>query len=405
MRPDGMPRTVAFYLPQFHAIPENDEWWGEGFTEWTNVRKARPAFTGHDHPRVPTELGYYDLSDPGEVMLRQVEMARSHDVDAFCFYAYWFDGRRLLEGPLDWFAAHCPADFSFCVSWANESWTRRWDGKNSAVLMPQSYADGYAEDLLRDFAAYLTSPRALTVDGRPVFLVHRADQLPDPRAFAATARRAATELGLPGLHLVAAETVRGLDPRTLGFDAVAEFPPVGMNTARSARLAPVHGLRDDFRGRLFDYGKLASRAQGRASERRFVRHPGVCPMWDNTARRGSKATVYLDSSPSRYRRWLVHARDQEGAVRGEAGLVFVNAWNEWAEGAYLEPDQTWGSDYLDATSHVPAERLPASTAPAERPRPLAWSRGQSFSVVMSIAGSALNAVRAIKRVTRRSAQP
>ncbi|MCR4513039.1 glycoside hydrolase family 99-like domain-containing protein [Aeromicrobium sp. 50.2.37] len=389
---------MAFYLPQFHAIPENDEWWGEGFTEWTNVRRSRPAFDGHDHPRVPRDLGYYDLGEPADVMKAQIKLARAHGVDAFCFYAYWFDGYRLLERPIDWYANHGP-DFPFCVSWANESWTRRWDGKNSEVLMPQSYAPGYVDRLFEDFAGYFTAPHALKVQGRPVFLVHRADQLPDAPAFAATVRARAARLGLPGIHLVAAETVRGLDPRPLGFDGVAEFPPVGMNTTASAVFAPLQGLRKDFRGRILSYEKMVHRAERRADENRYVRYPGVNPGWDNSARRGSRATVYVGSNPGLYRSWLQNSRRREHLARGGDGIVFVNAWNEWAEGAYLEPDQTWGDGYLRATV------WDASSGGAQEGKSLAaarsrfWSRGQTFSVGMLLGGSALNSLRSLRRKT------
>jgi lipopolysaccharide biosynthesis protein len=385
----GSSRTVAFYLPQFHPIPQNDEWWGDGFTEWTNVTRATPLFDGHDQPRVPAELGYYDLRDT-EVLHRQAELARRHDIDAFCMYFYWFDGKRLLERPLDAYLADGP-DFPFCLSWANEHWTRRWDGKDREILMGQSYSPGSAEEVFRAMRPYLTDRRYLRVEGLPVLLVHRADHLPDAKAFASAWRRLAVEWGLGGLYLVAAETVPGLDSRSLGFDAVAEFPPVGANTLRASRLVPPRRLDRGFRGRLMDYARLAERFSTRENAP-FPRHRGVMPGWDNTARRRHAATIYLRSSPDQYSRWLRRARACEDAARGAAGLVFVNAWNEWAEGAYLEPDRRHGDAYLRATRRTPTEGLPG---PAPCP-PGVPGAGFLRSLAHGAAASLLAAVRRMR---------
>lgn len=354
----GTPRTVAFYLPQFHAIAENDQWWGKGFTEWTNVRKAKPIFTGHDQPRAPADLGYYDLRD-GEVMHRQAQMAAEHGVDAFCFYFYWFAGQRLLEAPVDGYLEMGP-NFPFCLSWANENWTRRWDGKNHEVLMAQDYSHATAPDVFDAFLPFLRDERYLRVDGAAVLLVHRSDHIPDPRRLARTWRELALQHRVGPLHLVAAETTPGLDPRTIGFDAVAEFPPVGANTIDAGQLSPVHGLSPSFNGRLMSYDRMAAKFRRRRTPP-FIRHRGVMPGWDNTARRGNKGTVFVGSSPASYGRWLKAARDDEGCLRGEAGLVFVNAWNEWAEGAYLEPDATFGTAYLQATHDPLSVGLPETT--------------------------------------------
>jgi lipopolysaccharide biosynthesis protein len=388
--PNGCPRTLAFYLPQFHAIPENNQWWGEGFTEWTNVRKALPQFDGHDHPRVPTELGYYDLSDPEEVMARQARSAKQNGVDAFCFYTYWFDGHRLLESPVD---AHCRSEeaFPFCVSWANESWTRRWDGKESEVLMPQTYAPGFASELFSDFLPYFSHPSYVRVDNKPVFVVHRVDQIPNPHQVAAEWRQLAIAAGLTGIHLVAAETKWGLDPRSFGFDAVAEFPPVGSNTLSSTWRAPLRNLKNDFRGRILSYEKLVDRFT-RRPEPAFIRYPGVAPGWDNTARRNTAATVYVGSTPESYRSWLSTARSRETALRGGTGLVFINAWNEWAEGAYLESDATWGDKYATATRwDAPFQRNEGVAIPKGR-----WGRAQVLSVGRLALGSALAAMRQLR---------
>lgn len=377
------PRTVAFYLPQFHTIPENDEWWGSGFTEWTNVIAASRLFAGHAHPRVPTTLGYYDLRDL-DVMRSQAVLAQGADVDAFCFYFYWFDGRRLLEEPVDAYRFAGPS-FPYCLSWANEAWSRRWDGKKRDVLMPQSYERGFEDRVFASLDLHFTSPHYLRQHGKPILLVHRADDLPDAAAASRRWRQLAERAGHPGLYLVAAETRAGLDPRRIGFDAVAEFPPVGSNTISCAIRRPVADLAPTFAGRLLDYDFLARRFVER-SEPPYVRHRGVAPGWDNTARRGHRATVYVGSSPRSYARWLAAARLSEQRARGVDGLVFINAWNEWAEGAYLEPDELFGTRYLEATRwDTDSLCLPG----AERPPVGRWTSAHLGSAARLLAGSML----------------
>lgn len=373
------PLTVAFYLPQYHSIPENDEWWGKGFTEWTNVRKATALFDGHDHPRRPADLGYYDLTTAG-VSGQQAELAQANGVDAFCFYYYWFAGKRLLERPVDDYVERGP-DFPFCISWANENWTRRWDGQDQSVLIGQDYGEGTAEQIFLDFLPYLQDPRYLRNAGRAVIVVHRVDHLPDALQFARTWRALATEHGVGPLQLIAAETKPGIRPAPFGFDAVCEFPPVGSNTLAAARLLPPAGLSPSFRGRIMSYPRMVDRFM-RRPDPGFVRYRGVAPGWDNTARRSSSSTVYMDSSPEGYRRWLQFARASE--ARRQHGMVFINAWNEWAEGSYLEPDETHGTDYLTAT------RWDAGPLP-RRPRAAIGTPGFPWlqSLAKSAAGSGL----------------
>ena len=322
--PTQRPRTIAFYLPQFHTFAENDEWWGEGFTDWVNVRRAEPAFQDHDHPRKAGELEEYDLSDV-TVMHRQADLAREHDVDAFCFYYYWFAGKRLLEKPLDQYLDSGP-DFPFCISWANENWSRRWDGKDKESLIRQDYTADFAAEVFKDFLPYLRDPRYLRVDGAAVLLVHRADHLPDGIDYGQIWRNLAAASGVGPIHIVAAETHPGVEPAHFGFDAVAEFPPVGSNTLAAAQLLPPRGLSPRFRGRLMSYKRLAKRFMARPATE-FPRYRGVVPGWDNTARRQEAATIYVGDSPFEYQKWLTHARTFESRARGKNGLVFVNAWN------------------------------------------------------------------------------
>ena len=387
------PKTIAFYLPQFHTIPENDEWWGKGFTEWSNVDRAQPAYVGHQHPREPAELGRYDLSDIS-VMHDQAALAKQYDVDAFCFYFYSFGGKRLLEKPLNNYLKNGP-DFPFCISWANESWTRRWDGKEKESLIAQAYPETYAEDVFMEFLPLLQDPRYLRVAGAAVIMVHRVDHLPDGKGLAAVWNKLAEATGVGPIHLVAAETKPGISPVAFDFDAVCEFPPVGSNTMAAAKLLPVRGLNRKFRGRIMSYPRL-SRAFMRRKPPEFVRYRGVVPSWDNTARRRESATFYVDASPFQYRGWLQHARAYEQRVRGGDGLVFINAWNEWAEGAYLEPDTANGMDYLNATSLVPSK--PVVRAAKSRLGLVSgpWIR----SLALAGAGSALQLIRRLERLQR-----
>ncbi len=388
-------RLMAFYLPQFHRIPENDSWWGTGFTEWVNVARARPLFGAHDHPRIPADLGEYDLTEPA-VYRAQSALARQYGIDAFCMYFYWFDGDRLLEKPTDAWRRD-PDLLPYCLAWANEPWTRRWNGRNRDVLMPQTYPQNYAERLFGELMPHFEAPHYVRVESKPVLLVHRADLIPDAANFCTVLRRLAVSMGLPGLYLVAAETKPEIDPTKLGFDAVAEFPPVGVNRLRNAVRSPVPGLVSNFRGRLLSYDRVARHYMTRRRPS-FIRHRGVMPSWDNTARRGTKATVYVGHTPEAYRLWLSWACGQEIEDRGDRGLVFVNAWNEWAEGAYLEPDRTHGRAYLEATANARRESIVRTLPP---PAPVLepsgrWSVGHAWSLGLLTVGSLLARVRSLR---------
>lgn len=353
-------QSVAFYLPQFHSIPENDSWWGEGFTEWTNVRRATPQFSEHKQPRTPVHPpGYYSLLDDN-VVRGQCDSALSAGLSGFIYYHYWFDGHRLLERPLDArLADDHPMPFAIC--WANENWTRRWDGKDHEVLMPQTYQEGWIEKVFDSFLPYLLDPRYMRSDGKAILLVHRAAQLPSPRQVTTTWRRLAAEAGVGELHLVAAETQSRMNPTRMGFDAIAEFPPVGDATFNSRFRGRPKGLVPGFTGRLLDYQAVSRRYMGRKHKVRT--HPGVMPSWDNTPRRMRAATVLMNASPRAYANWLEKAVTREAMQPGPR-LIFINAWNEWAEGAYLEQDDQWGSAYLDATRQVLARSLDTLHLPA-----------------------------------------
>ncbi|QHQ29415.1 glycoside hydrolase family 99-like domain-containing protein [Xanthomonas albilineans] len=360
--PAPLPATlVAFYLPQFHPIPENDAWWGTGFTEWRNVTRALPQFEGHAQPRLPADLGFYDLRNPHS-MRQQVELAKQYGIGAFCFYFYWFGGKTLLETPLRHWLRDTTLDLPFCLCWANEQWSRRWDGRGEDVLMAQAHSPQDDLNFIAHVAEYLRDPRCLRVDGRPMLLVYRPHMLPEPKATTARWRDWCREHGIGELHLAYVQGFERPDPRTIGFDAAVEFPP-NMSNPRSLAAAQ-QLLNPDYAGNVLDWRELATEIATRPMPD-YPLYPGVNPGWDNEARRPGNGRVYLHASPRGYEDWLratIHTRLQ--GRRAEQRLVFVNAWNEWAEGAVLEPDTRLGHAYLDATRRAlsPA-RVREATAP------------------------------------------
>lgn len=344
-------RAIAFHLPQFHAIPENDAWWGKDFTEWDNVRQGQPLFDGHYQPRVPAEMGYYDLSDV-RVLERQARLAREHGIEGFCFYHYWFDGQRLLEKPVDQLLRHPEIDLPFCLCWANENWTRRWDGGEQQVLMRQSYSPELDERFALDLLPYLRDARYIRIDGRPLLVVYRLDIIPEVARAAAVWREVWRREGIGEVYLIAVESFRSVPPDAAGFDAACEFLPHQVNFAALGPDMPLHHLRDSAMN-LADYGRLAEFWLDRPIPA-YKRFRGIVPAWDNAARRRKGgATVIHGSTPQLYEKWLrgTVARTLEER-EGEERIVFVNAWNEWGEGCYLEPDEKFGHAYLEATQRV-----------------------------------------------------
>ena len=339
------PRVVAHYLPQFHPIPENDRWWGEGFTDWRNVDRAEPQFLGHRQPDGPGELGRYDLRDP-EVIRAQAALARSHGVDAFLFCHYWFDGQRLLDAPLESLLADPTIDLPFALCWANENWTRRWDGLDSEVLIAQHYEPGWAESFLKDIAPALEDPRYLRVAGAPLLAVYRLGQVPRAAEAIATWRAMARDLGHPGLHVlgyVPSPQFEPLSPEVeAAVDGLVSLPPAA-GFGYQALTTAVPRLAAGFSGGVLSYEAATAASPGGTG----APHPGVMPGWDNTPRRGSAAWVFHGANPLTFRRWVRAAVRAESQRHGD-GLVLVNAWNEWAEGAHLEPCARFGRGNLEA---------------------------------------------------------
>lgn len=357
-------KPIAFYLPQFYETPYNNEWWGEGYTEWVGARGATPLFDGHYQPQLPAKNdGYLYCYDQTELatLLAQVELAKRYGVHGFCHYYYWFDGKRVLEKPTELMLANPSIDMPFCLCWANENWSRRWDGQESHVLIAQDYSPESYDRFAADLSPYFSDPRYITAGRKALFLIYRPDEIPDLPRLVSAIKKQAKICGHDDALVVGAETfvTPGLqsDPRKVGLDGAVEFPPHGV----SARM---YYLRDDaaqkhiepskrtpaadFDGRVFD----AFEAYANALERPVPDYPlfrSCFPAWDNTARRGASATVFAGSSPALFKHWVGALSDWTRANgQPDAPFIFVNAWNEWAEGAHLEPDHIYGFEYLEA---------------------------------------------------------
>ncbi len=344
--PAGTTRVIAFYLPQFHPIPENDVWWGKGFTEWTNVTRARPLFDGHYQPHLPADLGFYDLRLP-EAREAQAQLAAANGIHGFCYYYYWFNGRRLLERPLDEILKLRRPRFPYCICWANENWTRGWDGADRDILIAQHYSAQDDRAFIDSLLPHFADERYILVGGRPLLLIYRTSRFPDPERTANTWRRAAREHGVGDLYLVQVESASQLtDPGTIGFDASTQF--AGLRIMPRAVLR-ITSNSSSFAGRLYDYDAYTADCIER-EESGYKLFKCVMPSWDNTARRGNMAGIFVNSAPDRYAAWLRSALAYtRNRFQGEERLLFINAWNEWAEGCHLEPDQRYGLSYLEAT--------------------------------------------------------
>lgn len=343
-------RAIAYYLPQFHPIPENDDWWGPGFTEWTNTAKARPLFRRHYQPHVPADLGFYDLRLP-EARAAQARLAADYGIEAFCYYHYWFgQGHRLLERPFSEVLASGSPAFPFCLCWANETWTGIWHGAGNRVLAQQTYP-GPADDELH-FNALLpafTDPRYVTVEDKPLFLVYNPDQLPHPNAFTSLWQKLARRAGLPGIFFVGVQN-EPWSPEPNGFDAATV-----RNLHRSYKLdgnSWTCRFKHHYRRllgrptRLYRYRDAVARfAPSECSQTN--RYPCAIPNWDNTPRSGKRGLVLHDSTPEHFRDHLRVLLRQIAHKPAEHRIVFIKSWNEWAEGNHLEPDLKFGRGYLE----------------------------------------------------------
>jgi lipopolysaccharide biosynthesis protein len=355
-------RIIAIYLPQFHPFKENNEWWGKGFTEWTNVVKARPRFTGHYQPHLPSDLGFYDLRVP-EVRIEQARMARENGIYGFCYYHYWFNGHLLMERPIEDMLNSKEPNFPFMICWANENWTRVWDGGEKEILIKQNYS--FEDDLkhIKYLMKFLKDPRYIKINGKPVLSIYRTTNMPNIektiRIWKNEALKENIELYVCRFESFSEEGEKYLSE---GIDAAIQFPPHNVTNFNKQtkyknyikniinkiyRKIVGHGILPD----LVDYKKYIE-FQLRQPIPSYKYYPCICPMWDNSPRRKYDYFVFYNNSPVFFGIWLKNVIEKFNPYSSDENLIFINAWNEWAEGNYLEPDIKWEDNYLNEIKRI-----------------------------------------------------
>lgn len=371
-------QAIAIHLPQFHPITENDEWWGKGFTEWTNVTKAQPLFKNHYQPHLPADLGFYDLR-LAEARLAQEAMAKQYGITGFCYYHYWFNGHRLLEKPVDAKLANQAEDLPFMLCWANENWSRRWDGLDQDMLMQQNYSADDDATHIRHLLTFFKDNRYIKIDGKPVFAVYKSTELPNAKATTDLWRKIAREEAGMELYLVRFEAGGNHGEKLMidgGFDAAIDFQPLNdMVRAFQAERKKKYRYKATWWKDLFVSKVIKHISRKKYEEFKYVLHhrlsypdyvkhvlqtpqvsykrfPGISPGWDNTARKKNRHFLFYDSTPELYRTWFAYVAEQAKKLPSNERFIFINAWNEWAEGNHLEPCQKWGRAYLEATKEV-----------------------------------------------------
>lgn len=344
---DIQTKIIAFYLPQFHEIKENNEWWGTGFTEWTNVKPAKPQFKEHYQPHLPDQaLGYYNLLN-NSIFKKQIELAKEYGVGGFCFYFYWFGGKRLLEKPVENYLNDSSLDFPFCICWANENWSRRWDGKEQDILISQKHSPEDDINFISETARYMNDRRYIKINSKPILLIYRPGLFPNILETTKRWRDWCRENGIGEIYLIYPQSFEKCDPKDYGFDAAVEFPP--NNTAPPNVTKLQEPLTHPYNSTVYDWRALVEKSES-YEEPSYTLFRGICPSWDNTARKKDKGTVFINSCPKLFEKWASNAiKDTHRRFANpEEKLIFVNAWNEWAEGAHLEPDQKYGYAWLEA---------------------------------------------------------
>lgn len=350
-------RFIAYYLPQFYPIPENDEAWGKGFTEWTNVRKAKPLFKKHHQPFVPTELGYYDLRNP-EVRKAQAQLAREHGIEGFCYWHYWMgNGKRLLELPFTEVVASGQPDFPFCLCWANHTWSKRWTGNERKIIVEQTYPG--VEDYTAHFYALLPAfrdKRYITVNGRLLFALFAACDIPDCDVFIHTWQQLAEKEGLAGFHFVGLSATKE-EIGKYGLAASTPHPPHFFLSQIPSGWVDKITYRlfgkswNELKAKWFSLPKIIqydAYVEANMKKRyKEYEYPGILPNWDHSTRSGKNAFILIDATPEKFGRIVEHAVKAVSEKPFEERIVFIKAWNEWAEGNFLEPEKKFGRGYLE----------------------------------------------------------
>lgn len=346
------PKVIAYYLPQFYPFPENDKWWGKGTTEWNNVSKAIPQFVGHYQPRLPGELGYYDLRLK-ENMERQIELAKNYGIYGFCFYYYWFNGKRLLDKPLDMFLNNS-MKFNYCLCWVNENWTRRFDGTNSDILIENGKTEESYMKFINSILPYISDDRYIKIENKPVIIIYRPSNVPNAKKIIKYWREYI--LNKTGSDIYIIGIIEGYFNKDIfeqGYDAAAEFQPGSISINLNEINSKLDFIRKDFKGKVYDYNEIINKNLLYYNYNNLKIYKAVMPMWDNTARKNNCGAIFHNSTPEIYENWLSDAiKYTNNNKKLEDNLVFINAWNEWGEGAYLEPDRRYGYAYLEKTKQA-----------------------------------------------------
>ena len=370
-------KLIAMYFPQLHAIPENDQWWGKGFTDWVNVKKGKPLFQGHNQPRVPLNNNYYDQSQL-ETLVWQIKLAKQYGIYGFCHYHYWFDGKQLLETPTNMMLENKDLDMPFCLSWANETWSRRWDGRDHQILIKQTHPP--TEESWSKHFDYLirawTDERAIKIDGKPVFVIYRPNKIKNIDQMLAYWEKRAIQRGLKGVYFIFQKQYEL--PRNdciKAFDAVFQFQPFEaiyhalynkLTLSRYAKLRhfiyvlpqPIQHFiwflwscwQNDIT--FYEYDDIWKTILELREEAGLTTFPGAFIDWDNTARYGKKARIFKGANSERFQYWFDQLVKNTMQRPVDEQFIFINAWNEWAEGTYLEPDEKNGYGYLEAIRKV-----------------------------------------------------
>lgn len=351
-----MIKFITYYLPQFHIIPENNEWWGEGFTEWERLKNAKPLFPGHKQPRIP--YIYYDLSDI-EILKKQTDVAKNFGLDGFCYYHYWFNGKKLLEKPLEQMLIRKDINMPFCLSWANEPWTKAWAGKSKEVIMPQKY--GEESDWLMHLEyliQFFIDDRYIKIGGKPIFVIYRTESFNRFDEMISFWQKKLISFGFNGLYIV--ETLNSFQkkPKLVNSSAVIEFEPMfsirkKSNKYLNSLISKVDKIFRKTSYKLVDYDIIWRRIIKRNNNYGKTRFLGAFVDWDNSPRFGEKGTIFVGASPDKFQKYLL---EQTKKSEPES-YIFINAWNEWAEGAYLEPDNYNGNGYLESISNIKKIKL------------------------------------------------
>jgi lipopolysaccharide biosynthesis protein len=355
---------IAFHLPQFHIIEENNRWWGEGFTEWTNVKRAKPIYSGHYQPHVPMDDNYYDLNDI-ESLINQANIAKKFMLDGFCFYNYWFNGITLLEKPLDNIIKSNEYDFPFMLCWANENWTRRWDGKNKEILIEQSFENHNFSEHALYLSKIFSDNRYIHLNKEPVFMIYKPDEIPNLKNFIHRTRVELRNLGIENIKILGSTHGKKIKKELIssGIDIIVDFMPNSYRITRfnskvfdilfqvltGRRKYLIHKIFPRIQANIFlSYKKIVEDSINRRLDKEII--PCVFPSWDNTSRRRLNSTIIQNKDVKLFAKWFKFSLEFQIVKSKEENsdqMIFINAWNEWGEGCHLEPDVEMGFAFLE----------------------------------------------------------